>query len=210
MRKSIKDIEAWLREDAGDEGLAKTASSNQHDGDAGYDPEGELMMKLAEQFEDEQFEKLANDAWTMGEIMGHAFINTLEKVAIADVDDRIAGDISDSVQGEPPMMAQKVEDEKPTDIVPGKNVVAPMVDAMIDQKLTQGATSTGGNMNAQEGQVLSPPPAPSGGNVEQTDADVMQKKVAHFLRQRLGFEDSNGIDKEAARDILKQLVKGDL
>lgn len=200
----IKDIEAWLRDDSDD--VEKTASDNTSEG--GYGEDHELMEKLAAQFEDEQFEKLADDAWAMGEIMGHAFLNTLEKVAIADVDGRIAGDIAESVQGEAPMMAQKTEDTKPTQLVPGLNVAAPMVEAMLDQKITRGASTEGGDASASEGQQLMPPPGPSSGNVEQTSASVMQKKVASFLRNRANTQEE--LSKEAARDVLKQLLRGDI
>jgi hypothetical protein len=196
MSVRIKDIEAWLRDDNQSEGMSKEASSNL----SGYDHEGTLMEKLASQFEDEQFTKLANDAWTMGEIMGESFLQTLEKRALAEVDDRVAGDISDSTQGEPPMMAQAVEDKKMPQAFPSL-VASSIVEKLINKQVGEGASVSGEDPRMDAQRQLMPVEDPE--NVEETGE--VQKKVAHFLRRKQRL---NEVDKTAARRLLIDVLKG--
>jgi hypothetical protein len=190
MTVKIEDIHRWLEDDQ-DSGTEKQANA---------EGTGELMEKLASQFEDEQFEKLAEDSWAMGQIMGEAFIHTLEKNALAEVDDRIAGDIVSSTQGEPPMMAQALEDKKTPQNAPSP-VLESLVKKLINKQVVEGASASGEDPRADAHRLLQPVEPPSGGNVEGSDS--VQKKVASFLAGR-----HTPSTKLAAKNLLKDLLLG--
>ncbi len=208
MGVKINNLEEWLRADLG-EGHTKEASADYADVS---ESEEALLEKLASEFEDEQFMKLSNDSWMMGQIIGESIITTLnnhfEKVAIEDVDPRISGDIGESMQGEAPMMAQKVEDEKAPPGWEGSHTES-VVQKLINKTVGTGASTAGSDPEQPGGQQIDSPGGPQSGNVEQTSMDVAQKKVANFVAARK-LASEGVFDKEAAKDILRDLIKNKL
>lgn len=175
MTFRMKDIEKWLKEDSA-QGSTKQASASDT---------GALMEEMVDKFETEQFEKLANDSWLMGQIMGESFLYALEKRALAEVDDRIAGDIAESGQGEPPMMAQALEDKKAPQAFPSP-VLEPLIQKLINKQVGEGASVSGADPR-EDGDQLMYVDGPEAGNVE--GSDTVQKKVA-------------------AKRLLKELLRG--
>lgn len=166
----MSDIQRWLAAESEEE-LTKSASAPV---DAGAEAEAELMQKLADQIDKEQFEKMAQQAWDFGEIMGHAFVDTLEKLALEEVDDRIAGEVNESVQGQPPMQHQQEEDLMMRD-----NTIDPVLQRILNRKMTEGASVSGEVI--EPGADVSSFDAPaSPENVEEDES--MKKKVASEKR----------------------------
>lgn len=173
MSVNMSDIERWLAEDSEFEKEA----SNQHGGYSQEQAESELMAKIASEIENEQFEKLAGEAWTMGEIMGHAFVNTLEKLALEPVDETRAGEVNESVQGEAPMQAQALEDKK--DLM---NPMASKVQQLLHARMGTGADGSGEEQPAGDASSFDRPAGPAAGDVVSTSTTEMKKKVASEKR----------------------------
>lgn len=184
MSVNMSDIERWLAEDS----TEKKASSSEKM--APKQAESELMAKIAAEIENEQFEKLASDAWTMGEIMGHAFVNTLEKLALESVDDTRSGEVNESVQGEVPMKAQLLEDRKDL-----QNPMQSMVEKLLHARVGEGASASGEEQPAGDAGSFEYPAGPADGDVTWEGEGEMDKKVASEK-------------KAAARDLLRQYLLG--
>jgi hypothetical protein len=185
MTVNMSDIQKWLSAEP-EEDLTKVAGDTSANVGAG-ESEGELMGKLAEQIDKEQFEKMAQNAWDYGEIMGLAFVDTLEKLALEEVDPRIAGEINESVQGDPPMTHQAIEDKKMRE-----NVVEPILQKILNRKITEGASVSGEVIEpGADVSSFEAPPAPSSGDVSADQ--TLKKKVASEKRA-------------AARELLKKYM----
>jgi hypothetical protein len=165
---SISDILEYLNQS---DGVEKTASNSVPAPTSGFD-EASAAMKIASKVEQEQFEKMASDAWFMGEVMAEAFHTKLaqlqydyaEKMAVEMGDDRRAGELMQSVQGDPPMVHQRSEDLKGL-----VNVAAPVVDFALHQAVTNKVPAPvnppyEGTPGAAP--LMQPPPPP---DVQETD-----------------------------------------
>jgi hypothetical protein len=183
---SIGDILSFLEEDT--EKTASAAPEAQYQGYADAAYENEAFEKIAEKLETEQFEKMAQDAWVMGEIMAEAFHDRLTKIAVAMGDDREAGEIMQSGQGDPPMAAQRAEDVK--DRV---NVAAPVLEAAVNQAVTSKVPPPVGpptEVAPGAAPIMQPPPPPDLQETDQMAPKTSSDELAaaellyHFLRNR--------------------------
>lgn len=172
MSVNMSDIERWLAEDSSDFEKEAAAAGGSDNDDPGH-AESELMAKIAAEIEGEQFEKLASDAWAMGEIMGHAFVDTLEKLALEPVDSTIAGEVNESVQGDAPMKAQALEDKKDR-----TNPMQAVVEKMLHARMGVGSSASGEEQPAGDVSSFQRPAGPADGDVVSTSTTEMKKKVA--------------------------------
>ena len=140
-------------------------------------------------------------AWDMGEIMGQAFLHTvanadLEKVALEAVDQRIAGEVNESVQGDAPMKAQALEDKKDRE-----NPMASAVQNMLHARMGMGASASGEVQPGADTSSFQSPPGPQDGDVSQSGYNQMEKKVAHAA------DEEDSAEKTAARELLRQYLQ---